>query len=177
MTFCALMSRWSSPALCTAATARQTSIPTSNVSRHPNDASRAARIWIERQPLDQFHPQADGSVVLVDAVDHHHAWMPHAGEQAPFLDDRVPIGRAARSTFKATWRSEKRIPRQIHRAETATADLRRISSRPHAFGTGELGPTGVAQGSRLPLSPDEPQPHRRQLAALARSPLVRTSGC
>src|SRR4029453_8221194 len=77
---------------------------------------------IERQPLDEFHPQSDGPVVLVDAVYHHHARMPHAGEQAPFLDDRRrSVVRAENLQGNVTF--EKRIPRQVQSAETTTADF------------------------------------------------------
>src|SRR5262245_16920111 len=48
--------------------------------------------------------------------------MPDAGEQAPFLDDgRRSVVRA--QDLQRDVAFENRIPRQIHRAETATADF------------------------------------------------------
>ena len=47
----------------------------------------------ERETFDPLHPQADGSLVLVDAVDGDDVRMPDTREQAAFLDDASRIGR------------------------------------------------------------------------------------
>jgi hypothetical protein len=76
----------------------------------------------EREAFDPLHPQADGSLVLVDAVNGDDVRMPDTREQATFLDDGPgSVGRS--QDLQSDFAFERGIPGPIHRAKTPVGDL------------------------------------------------------
>ena len=86
ITFCALMSRWTRPALWTDARARHSSWPISAASRAPNDPVDRSNCSSVR-PADVLHPQPDPAVLLLDAEDRDDIAMADPRQDAPLVQD------------------------------------------------------------------------------------------
>ena len=77
---------------------------------------------LERQTLDELHPETDGLVVLIDAVDRHDIRVAHASQQPRFLNHR---GRALRIVhdLQRDFAFERRVPRQVDGPEPPATEL------------------------------------------------------
>ncbi len=76
---------------------------------------------LEREAVDEFHPQAHGAFELVHPVHNHDVRMPDARKQTAFADD----GRRALRSLENLQRDfslEARIPRQMDRSEAPFPD-------------------------------------------------------
>jgi hypothetical protein len=81
-----------------------------------------ARASLQGQPFDEFHAQADGIVVLIDAVNGHDIGVADAREQASFLNDRRGPLRVVHD-LQRDFTLECGIPGEVHGAEAAASEL------------------------------------------------------
>ena len=124
ITFCALMSRCSRPAACTADTARHNSTPIVRDLLRRKCLSAAKRLF-ERAALDELHPQADAAVDSFSAVDGDDVRMANACEQPAFFDDgglRATLPADTRQQLQRHLAIQAGIPGAIDLAERALAD-------------------------------------------------------
>ncbi len=102
MTLLALMSRWSSPAAWTAASAWHTLMPMTVASSAP--IGPCSRTSCEQVPsANQLHPHADFFADLLGAVHGHDVAMANAREHAPFVKRgrRPRVASGSLTTFRA----------------------------------------------------------------------------
>ena len=139
ITFCALMSRWSSPALCTAATDRHTSMPMSVASCAPKGPwSRRMRASV-RPWMNSIHSPTRPSKRSTPYTDTKFGWRTRASDRPSWI-----ASASSCSSFSATSRSRL----SSHARNTSPNDPRpsgsRIRSRPQREGCCGAGSAGSA---------------------------------
>ena len=87
ITLCALISRWSRPAPCTADTARQSSETDLDHLGSAEYRLLLEELLLQRVAANEFHPEADPVANLLGPVNGDHIRMAHPGEQSAFVDD------------------------------------------------------------------------------------------
>ena len=124
ITFCALMSRWTRPRPCTAASAWQRSTPIGVASSRAQRAARAQLVF-HRAAVDELHPQADEVARPFHAVDDDDVAVADLGEE------RALAEHAARERGRVLGRDREelqrdvaaeRVPGAIDLGESALAD-------------------------------------------------------
>ena len=125
ITFWALTSRCTSPALWTAASASHSAAPISATLR-VGKAPSAVDGLRKRAPAQELHPEADLAVDAGGAVDADDVGMAKAGQQPALIDDfvgvRVGIRRSTQQ-LECDLAIELGVPRAIHVAERAAGHV------------------------------------------------------
>ena len=96
---------------------------------------------LERDAVDELHPQTERAIELVHAVHRHDVRMANARKQPPLLHDCVRAGQRLQD-FERHLAFEIRIPREVHRPEGASPDsstqLQRTPRVGHRYGLSGL---------------------------------------
>ncbi len=133
ITFCALMSRCTRPALCTAATARQTSMPISAASWPPSTPRAASSCFSVRPSTHSIHRPTAPSCCSAPYTVTTFGWRTRASRRPSRMT--APVRLAARKTLRATSRSSAGSHARCTVPNRPSPILRRSFSGPQAFGT------------------------------------------